>query len=790
MTGSAEQLRHALADRYTIERELGRGGNATVYLARDRKHPREVAIKVLSAELAQSVRAERFLREIEIAAGLTHPHILPLYDSGAVHGVLYYVMPYIPGESLRHRLQREPQLPLADTLQIAREVAAALDYAHRHDVVHRDIKPENILLSDGHAVVADFGIARALTEASGQTVTQTGIAVGTPVYMSPEQAAGSKILDGRSDVYSLGCVVYEMLAGQPPFTGESAQEILAHHALDPVPRLRKLRPEVRADLEDVILNALAKRPAERLGTAAAFADALAAPGTARPGALGRRLRRASRTSRLGLYASLGLGALLVGGYVVAARTDLLRPAGPAASAQSVAVLPFVNLSGDTAYEYFSDGMTEELIDALVQVPGLQVPARTSAFVFKGKTGDIREIGRRLNVSTVVEGSVRRSGTRLRVAAQLIKVADGYHLWSATYERELRDVFAVQDEISRAIVQALQLKLAPAPVRPENLEAYQLYLKGRLFLNKGTAEGFNRALEFFSAAIAQDSGYARAYAGLADVYEELLTQRYLARAEAYPKVRAAAERAVALDSQLAEAYSSRGRIRRNEWDWSGAEQDLRRAVALNPGYAFGHVWYGRFLVEQGRSTEGIREARRAAELDPLSPLVLLSYSFVLFNARQYGPAAEQARKALELEPTSVLGHERLGVAYLFQDRFADAIREFQTALGLLGGRGREAPNLSRLGYTYARAGRRPEALQMLDQVKALATSGENVTGGYATSLAELYAGLGDKDQAFAWLARAYEEHDFTLTNLRVYPFFDPLRSNPRFKQLLKKMGLEE
>jgi serine/threonine-protein kinase len=369
--GSRPGLAAALADRYTIERELGRGGNATVYLAHDPRHHRRVAIKVLLPELAQSVRAERFLREIQIAAQLTHPHILPIHDSGAAGGILYYVMPYVEGESLRDRLQREQPLPLTDALQIAREVATALAYAHTHDVVHRDIKPENILLSsDGHAVVADFGIARALSEAGGPSVTATGIAVGTPVYMSPEQGAGSRTLDGRSDVYSLACVLYEMLAGQAPFTGETPQEILAHHALDSVPRLRKLRPEVPADIEDVILHALAKRPAERLGTAAAFAAALAAPGTARPGALGRRLRR---TSRLGLYASLGLGVLLVG-YVVAARTDLLRPAGPAASAHSVAVLPFVNMSGDTANEYFTEGMTEELISALSRVDGLRAGA--------------------------------------------------------------------------------------------------------------------------------------------------------------------------------------------------------------------------------------------------------------------------------------------------------------------------------------------------------------------------------------------------------------------------------
>ena len=766
MTELPNRLQEALADRYTFERELGRGGNATVYLAYDIKHDRQVALKVLSPELAHAVRTERFLREIQIAAKLSHPHILPLYDSGAVDGVLYYVMPYVEGESLRDRLNREKQLAVDDGLRITRDVAEALGYAHKQGVVHRDIKPENIMLHEGHALVADFGIARALTAAGGGTVTESGLAVGTPAYMSPEQGSGAEV-DGRSDLYSLGCVLYEMVTGHPPFAGETAQEVLARHALDAVPSLRAARPGVPGVVERAVVKALAKVPADRFTTAAQFAGALAGP------------RR-----RLPVYAALGL-LVLAGGAVVVQRTLRAPPA------QSVAVLPFVNLSRDTGDDYFSDGMTDDLINALVQVPGLRVPARTSAFSFKGKTVAVAEVGRLLTVATVLEGTVRRAGDQLRVTAQLVQASDGHNLWSQQYDRVLRDakdVFAIQDDISHAIVGALQVKLAAAaPVRPENLEAYQLYLKGRLFWNKGTAEGLKRAREFFSAAIVQDSGYSRAYAGLADVYDRLLIDRALSRAEGYPKARAAAQRAVALDSQLAEAYTARGEIRfRHEWDWSRAEQDFRRAVALNPGYALGHLWYGHFLALQGRSPEALREARRAAELDPLSALVLNTYSSVLFNARHYGPAAEQARKALELEP-SPLGHQRLGEAYLFQDQFADAIREFQAALGR---REREPINLVRLGYTYARAGRRPEALKILEDFKARAVNGDSVLIGYESFLAELYGVLGEKDQAFALLERAYQGHEFGMTNLRVLRFYDPLRSDPRFTQLMKKVGLEE
>jgi serine/threonine-protein kinase len=776
-----ERLKSALADRYTIERELGHGGNAVVYLAHDQKHDRQVALKVLLPELALAVRTERFLREIQIAAKLSHPHILGLHDSGAVEGFLYYVMPYVEGESLRDRLERERRLPLEDALQITGDVAEALSYAHDHDIVHRDIKPENILLQGGHAMVADFGIARALSAAGSQSVTQTGVAVGTPVYMSPEQGAGSGKLDGRSDVYSLACVVYEMLAGQPPFTGQTPQEVLAQHALKLVPPLRKWRPEVPAGVEAALSTALAKQPAERFATVAEFATALVKPGVSAPG------RSRSRRAPVGWLLALLAVAVVGAGAAVA-----LRGRASAAPA-TIAVLPFVNLSGNPENEYLSDGLSEELISALVRIPGLRVRGRTSSFFFKGKGLSLRQIGDSLHVATVLEGSLRTAGNRLRVTSQLIRVEDGYPLWSEIYDRELagvQDVIAVQEELAHAIVGALQVKLAPASARPDNPAAYQLYLRGRFFWNKGTVQGLNRALEFFNAAIAQDSAYARAYAGMADAYEGLLFFRYLPRSEAYPKARAAADRAIALDPQLAEAYVSRGLLRhRYETDWSGAEQDFSRALSLNPGYALGHLRYGVMMGAQGRFPEAIREHRRAAELDPLSTLVLRTYSFLLTNARQFAPAAEQARQALELEPTSASGHQVLGDAYLFQGRFADAVQEFQTALDLLGGRGRVAPNLGRMGVAYARAGRRDEALKILEDMKRRVASGDTALIGHEISLARLYSALGEEDQAFVWLERAYQERDYDLNTLRVSPYFDALRSDPRYPQLLKRLGLE-
>src|SRR2546430_3544343 len=424
---------------------------ATVYLARDLRHGRLVAIKVLRPEIAAALGPERFLREIELAARLTHPHILPLHDSGQAGGSLYYVMPYIEGESLRDRLEREGQLPVEEALRITREVASALSYAHSHDVVHRDIKPENILLSGGEAVVADFGIARAITQAAGTRLTETGIPIGTPAYMSPEQASGGGPIDGRSDVYSLACVLYEMLVGEPPYTGPSAQVVIAKRFTDPVPSVRRLRDTIPPTMDAAITKALAKAPTDRFATAGQFGGALEAPAQ-------RARDTGRRTSRLA--AGAGLAATLV--VAAAGLFVLSRPHGTPALAgppgQSIAVLPFVNVSGAPQEEYLSDGISEELINALSKLPQLKVVARPSSFAFKGKNEDVRQIGQAMQVATVLGGSVRRAANRLRVTAQLTDARNGYNLLSETYDREMGDVFSVEDGISHAIMRALQVHL--------------------------------------------------------------------------------------------------------------------------------------------------------------------------------------------------------------------------------------------------------------------------------------------------------------------------------------------
>src|SRR3989440_2066 len=483
------RLRGALADRYATHRELGHGGTAAVYLAQDLKHGRSVAVKVLRPELAAALGAERFLREIEIAARLSHPHILPLHDSGEAAGFLYYVMPFVEGESLRDRLNREPQLPIDEAVRIAREVATALSHAHGHNLVHRDIKPENILLSGGEAVVAEFGIARAIVAAGADKLTDPGLAVGTPGYMSPEQAMAQQHIDGRADIYALGCVLYEMLAGHPPFLGTTAQEILARHTLDPVPPLRTIRPELPAELDRAVSKALAKAPADRFPSAAAFSEALTHAGA--PPSFARQAARPA------VFVAAGVAALVVG-YVLLTR----RPDSSGEPARSIAVLSFVNIGADPNDEPFSDGMSEELITALAKIAELRVTARTSAFSFKGKAVDVREIGSKLNVNYVLAGSGRRAGPQLRVSAQLINATTGYHLWSDEYDRDAGDVFAVQDEITRAIVGALRLKLSGAAnaalVKPAtgNAEAHDLYLQGRYFFAKRDSTSLRKTQDYF------------------------------------------------------------------------------------------------------------------------------------------------------------------------------------------------------------------------------------------------------------------------------------------------------
>jgi serine/threonine-protein kinase len=725
---------------------------ATVFTAEDLRHGRTVAIKVLRNELGGQGLAERFLREVRIAARLAHPQIVPLHDSGECDGFLYYVMPFLDGESLRERLDREGRLPIADAVRIGREVASALDYAHRCGVLHRDIKPENILLHEGEAMVADFGVARALSAAltAREGISEPGMAIGTPAYMSPEQASADEEIDARSDIYSLGCVVYEMLAGRTPFAGSSPRQTMARHVVEPPPALRTLRPEAPVALEQALLRALAKSPDDRFPTAGDFARAIeAAPFTT------------------GVYAG-----------VAPARTDM----------RAIGVLPFVNASPDPDTEYFTDGMTDELIDALTKVPGLHVASRTSVFSLKGKQSDVRTLGALLGVAVVLEGTVRKAGPRLRITARLTDVRDGRHLWSQRFDRDVQDVFAVQDEIAQTIVTTLRATLLgdigdPTPHRyTADLTAYTLYLKGRYSWNKRTNEGIAEGVRYFEEAIARDESYALAYTGLADCFALQLDYRGVPVGEGMRRAKEFALKALAIDETLAEAHTSLGWVLFiYDWDWDGAAREFRRALELNPRYATARQWYSWLLVSQGRLEEAVAEGRLALELDSASVSIRRSVGWLLYYARQYEAAGEQLRRAVELNPTAEETHRILGLVRLQQGRLDDAEVAFREAIGLSS---ELAYARAGLAQTCAKAGRTAEARALLDQLY------RDAKARYVSPVAfvTVHLALGEADQAFAWMERAREERRGWLCYLKVEPLLDEVRGDPRFRALVEAMGL--
>jgi eukaryotic-like serine/threonine-protein kinase len=787
----AVQLRDALRDRYTIERELGRGGMATVYLARDLKHDRLVALKVLHLELAATLGPDRFLREIRTTARLEHPHILPVFDSGDANGLLWYTMPYVEGESLRDRLHREVQLPVEDAVRIAREVAEALDYAHRHGIVHRDIKPENVMLGEGHARVADFGVAWALESAGGSSLTETGLAVGTPAYMSPEQASGGAV-DGRSDLYALGCVLYEMLAGEQPYCGRSAQAIIAKRFSDPVPRVGRLREGLPERLDQAVNKALARLPADRFQTAAELVRALAT-GDGRTMGLPRRFgARTVLAALLGLLVVVTMGMLLWyrGHRAGALGAAVLLPGGGEDQA-SVAVLPFDNLSSDRENEYFSDGMTEELITTLGRVEGLRVAARASSFTFKGKPLDVREVSRKLNVAAVLDGSVRRAGRHLRVTAELVRASDGARLWAESYDRELRDVFAVQDDLARAIVGALTPRLgARGPLaagggRTRDVEAYDLYLRGRFAWGRRTQEGFDEARRLYQQAIARDPGFAQAYAGLADIYLVRPNWTRASYAEVLPTAESLAVKALALDSTLAEAHATLGAVLANyHYDWAGAYREITRAIALNPSYPTAQRYLAvYYLMPRGRVEDALQAARKAVALDPLSTAMNALLGTLLSWAGHSDEAITLFQGLIRADPAFGQGnlYKELASVYLTTGRYREALGTYRQAssAGLLG------PALSGgLGYTYGVTGNRQEALRVLRRMEA-ASSQSYVR---PTEFAVVFLGLGQKDSAFAWYRRACEEHDYGLFSFPASPRTRSLRDDPRHDGILRCMNL--
>ena len=616
-------LESALASRYRLDRELGRGGMATVFLAIDLRHDRRVALKVLHPELSSALGPDRFLREIKLAARLNHPHIVPLFDSGEAGGFLYYVMPVVEGESLRDRLLRDGQLPLDECLNLVRGIASALDYAHRQQIVHRDIKPENVMLQEGEAVVMDFGIAKAVSIASSDTLTQTGMMIGTPAYVSPEQAAGETQIDGRSDQYSLACVLYEMLSGRKPFTGPTAQAVLSKRFSEPVPSIRTVYPEATEYLETAVLRALAKEATARFSTTMDFAKALVATHLATPEG----------------------GPTQNGG----------------SQAKSIAVLPFNNMSSDPEGDFFADGIAEEIINALSKIKSLKVSSRTSSFSFKGKNEDIREIGRRLQVATILEGSVRKSGKRLRLTAQLINASDNAQLWAERYDRELEDVFEIQDEIASSIVSALRVvlsddeKRAIEQVQTANVEAYGFYLRGRQYFHQHRRKSHEYARQMFERAIELDPEYALAHCGVADCCS-FLYQYFDASAGNLKRADSASLRALELAPGLAEAHASRGLAVSLSSRFEEADRHFEMAMRLDPKSFEAAYFYARSCTAQGKNTDAAKWYERAIAVRPddYASLALLATVYTSLGEDQKSiqisrRAYDTARKHLELTP---------------------------------------------------------------------------------------------------------------------------------------------
>jgi len=737
--------RALLAERYTVEREIGHGGMATVYLAEETKHSRQVAIKVLRPELAATLGAERFLREIGIAARLAHPHLVPLIDSGDAGGLLYYVSAYMPGGSLRERLQREGKLSVRDALRIAEEISTALDYAHRAGFVHRDVKPENILFADGHALLADFGIARVCYLQGEEQVTGAGIAIGTPEYMSPEQASGDRDIDSRSDIYALGCVVYEMLTGAAPFRADSHRAVMVRHMTETPPRVRALHPEIPASVDDAISLAMAKDRANRFGSACDFVAAM-------------RVETSSRSR---------------------AFTGVTR---------NIAVLPFVNASPDPDNEYLSDGITDELIDALAKVDGIRVASRTSVFALKGKLQDIRTIGTLLGASVVLEGTVRRAANRLRVTAQLTSTDDGRLLWSQRYDRRLDDVFAIQDEIARTIVDTLRATwfadIGAAPVRhyTDNVRAYGLYLKGRYEWNRRNQEGVAAGIKYFEQAIAEDPTYALAYSGLADSYALFVDYRSVPVDEGFAHAKKYALRAIELNDSLAEAHASLAWCRFiYDWDWLEAGREFRRSIELNPRYASAHQWYAFLLCALGATGESLVEAHTAVELDGGSVSARRSLGWAYYYSRRYDQTRFHLERAITMNPNAEENFRVLGIALAAEGKLADAERVLREAVCMPGA---GTYTQASLGYALAISGQRDEAESILASLEAHSKVGYVSPVAFAT----IHVGLGNIDRTLEWAERALDDRRGWVAYLRVNPLLDPVRAHPRYDALVARLNL--
>jgi serine/threonine protein kinase/tetratricopeptide (TPR) repeat protein len=773
---------------YEIVAPLGAGGMGEVYRARDSRLNRDVAIKVLPERLSQDPQSlARFERESKAVAALSHPNILVLFDVGTHDGLTYAVTELLEGQTLRERLDVSA-IPWRKAVEIGVAVAEGLSAAHSKGIVHRDLKPANIFLtSDGRVKILDFGLARRQSGVSrdeetatfADAETEAGTVLGTLGYMSPEQVRGGTA-EAPSDIFSLGCVWYEMVTGRRAFRGSSAGDIMAAILKEEPAPLTESGKQIPADLDRIIERCLAKNAAQRFHSANDLAFALKSTLTA---STERQTEAPVRSTRLRLAGVLA--AVLV--VVLAGAFFYWRSQGR--SIDSLAVLPFVNVGGDPNTEYLSDGITESLIDSLSQVPNLKVMSRSAAFRYKGKESDARTVGRELGVRAVLTGRITQRGDSLVVSTELMNVDDNSALWGEQYNRKLADALAVQQEIAQQISEKLRLRLSSeqktelAKHQTDNPEAYQLYLKGRYYASKFDTENLKKGLDYFHQAIALDSKYALAYDGIS-YYYALVEDLLIPSAEAVPKSREAALKALELDPTLAAAHAELGMAYWSGFDFPAAEKEYRRALELNANYAGAHEYYGWYLATMGHIDEGISEVRRAAALDPLSFEICYMLGWDQIYARRYDEAVTQLRKCVDLEPSVWISEVLLGEAYEQQGRFPEAIAALKKA--------REIEDqiqwpLAELARAYALSGQTAEARHGLDELLARSKHGYVVS---KYLIAIIYAALGDKDQASAFLDQAYAERSFFLYQLKVDPELDSLRSDQRFQDLLRRMNFPQ
>src|SRR3989475_1527014 len=824
--------------RYEIRSQLGVGGMGEVYLADDTQLRRRVALKVLPEGLAANQdRMRRFVQEAQAAAALNHPNIAHIYEIREVDGLSFIAMEFIEGRTLRDYLHDSNTEDLPRVLRHLQHVAEGLAKAHAAGIVHRDLKPDNVMITrDGHAKILDFGLAKLIepqqsSSASGEASEQAtailqqhstpGVVIGTVGYMSPEQAQGkTKELDHRSDIFSFGCILYEAVTGRKAFAGKDPIDTLNKIIREPCAPITDLRPEVPNHLQRIVRRCLAKDPEDRyqtikdvaielrelrrelvgsagidttvppssvrstLGSAGDAAPVSSDATSLRPPSSAEYIVSGIKQHKFALAVALlvlALGAVGLGLYLHARNTEV--------AIDSIAVLPFQNRSTERDSEYLSEGLAESLIYRLSQLPNLKVSPTSLVFRYKGQEIDPIKVGKDLGVSAVLSGRIIQRGDNLTISAELVDVRYNKLLWGEQYDRKTSELLATQREIAREIVDTLKLKVSGqerglAKHYTESNEAYQLYMKGRFYYNKRTEEGLQKSLEYFQQAIEKDPTFALAYSGLADTYDLLGAADAggtVSPNEALPKAKAAALKAIELDASLAEPHVSLAHPRYYyDRDWAGAEREFKRAIELNPNYPQAHHWYAIYLLWSGRTNEGLAEIRRAQELDPLSLPINMTVGWLLCDGNRADEGIDQLRKTLEMDPAFIVAHHRLGFCYERKGMYDRAIAESQKIFDL----GAKSLGTAGLGQAYAMAGKRNEAQKALAELQELSKQRFVSPGLFAL----IYAALGDKDQAFVWLEKSVEQHDLMTGRLKVDQRFDPLRSDPRFAEMVKRVGL--